>query len=40
MKHINGSYTTYFNVRHKRAGHLFQGLVSEGKAREVSRKPE
>jgi REP element-mobilizing transposase RayT len=25
MKHINGSYTTYFNVRHKRAGHLFQG---------------
>jgi len=25
MKHINGSYTTYFNVRHQRAGHLFQG---------------
>ena len=25
MKHINGSYTTYFNVKHKRAGHLFQG---------------
>jgi REP element-mobilizing transposase RayT len=25
MKHINGSYTTYFNVRHKRVGHLFQG---------------
>ena len=25
MKHINGSYTTYFNVRHKRTGHLFQG---------------
>jgi hypothetical protein len=20
MKHINGSYTTYFNVRHKRVG--------------------
>jgi REP element-mobilizing transposase RayT len=25
MKHINGSYTTYFNVKHKRAGHLLQG---------------
>jgi REP element-mobilizing transposase RayT len=25
MKHINGSYTTYFNVRHNRVGHLFQG---------------
>ncbi len=24
MKHINGSYTTYFNVNHKRAGHLLQ----------------
>lgn len=25
MQHINGSYTTYFNIRRKRAGHLFQG---------------
>ncbi len=25
MRHINGAYTTFFNVKHKRAGHLFQG---------------
>ncbi|MGC2062405.1 MAG: transposase [Thermodesulfovibrionales bacterium] len=25
MRHINGGYTTYFNKRHKRFGHLFQG---------------
>ena len=25
MRHINGAYTTYFNARHKRSGHLFQG---------------
>jgi hypothetical protein len=25
MKHINGSYTTYYNVKRKRAGHLLQG---------------
>ncbi len=25
MRHINGAYTTYFNIKHKRAGHLFQG---------------
>ena len=25
MKLLNGSYTGYFNHRHKRAGHLFQG---------------
>jgi REP element-mobilizing transposase RayT len=25
MRHLNGSYTTYFNVKRKRAGHLFQG---------------
>ncbi len=25
MRHINGAYTTYFNIRHRRAGHLFQG---------------
>jgi len=25
MQHINGAYTTYFNVKRKRTGHLFQG---------------
>lgn len=25
MRHINGAYTTYFNVKRKRTGHLFQG---------------
>ncbi len=25
MKHLNSSYTTYFNVTRKRFGHLFQG---------------
>lgn len=25
MHYINGSYTTYFNIRHKRCGHVFQG---------------
>ncbi len=25
MRHINGAYTTYFNVKRARAGHLFQG---------------
>ena len=25
MHLLNGSYTGYFNVRHRRAGHLFQG---------------
>ena len=25
MRHINGAYTSYFNVKRKRAGHLFQG---------------
>jgi hypothetical protein len=25
MRHINGAYTTYFNVKRKRAGHLLQG---------------
>ena len=25
MRHINGAYTTYFNVKRSRAGHLFQG---------------
>ena len=25
MRHINGVYTTYFNIKRKRSGHLFQG---------------
>lgn len=25
MQHINSSYTTYYNVKRKRAGHLLQG---------------
>jgi REP element-mobilizing transposase RayT len=25
MRHIGGAYTTYFNIKRKRAGHLFQG---------------
>ena len=25
MRHINGAYTTYFNVKQNRSGHLFQG---------------
>jgi REP element-mobilizing transposase RayT len=25
MRHINGAYTTYFNLKRSRAGHLFQG---------------
>jgi len=43
MQHLNGSYTSYFNRRHRRAGHLFQGrfksvlIESEGHYWEVSR---
>ena len=43
MQHINGAYTTYFNVRRGRAGHLFQGrykaiLVEKDEyAKELSR---
>ncbi len=43
MQHYNGSYTGYFNRRHRRAGHLFQGrfkghLIEEaGYFLEVSR---
>jgi putative transposase len=25
LHHVNGAYTTYFNVKRKRSGHLFQG---------------
>ncbi len=43
MRHINGAYTTYFNVKRRRAGHLFQGrfkaiLIEAGEyALELSR---
>jgi putative transposase len=43
MQYLNGSYTSYFNRRHRRSGHLFQGrfkahLVEEqGHFLEVSR---
>jgi len=43
MQHINGAYTTYFNVKHARSGHLFQGrykaiLVEKDEyAKELSR---
>ena len=43
MHHINGAYTTYFNIKYQRAGHLFQGrfkaiLVEKDEyAKELSR---
>lgn len=43
MQHINGAYTTYFNVKRDRSGHLFQGrykaiLVEKDEyAKELSR---
>jgi putative transposase len=43
MQHYNGSYTGYFNRRHRRAGHLFQGrfkghlIEEQGYFLEVSR---
>jgi len=43
MQHLNGSYTSYYNRRHGRIGHLFQGrykahlIESEGHYCEVSR---
>jgi REP element-mobilizing transposase RayT len=43
MRHINGAYTTYFNVKRKRAGHLFQGrfkailIEADAYAAELSR---
>ena len=43
MHLLNGSYTGYFNVRHKRVGHLFQGrfkarlIEEDGYFSEVSR---
>jgi len=43
MQYLNGSYTGYFNRRHRRSGHLFQGryrghvIEEEGYFLEVSR---
>jgi len=43
MRHINGAYTTYFNVKRDRSGHLFRGrykaiLVEKGEyVKELSR---
>lgn len=43
MHHINGAYTMYFNVRHRRSGHLFQGrfrailVEADEYAKELSR---
>ncbi len=43
MQHYNGSYTSYFNRRYRRAGHLFQGrfkahlIEQQGYFLEVSR---
>lgn len=43
MQHLNGSYTSYYNRRHRRVGHLFQGrfksqiIDNEGYYWEISR---
>lgn len=43
MQHLNGSYTSYYNKRHRRNGHLFQGrykaqlIENEGYYWELSR---
>jgi len=43
MKHINGAYTNYFNIKRKRNGHLFQGrykaivIEADEYAKELSR---
>ncbi|MDJ0804425.1 MAG: transposase [Desulfobacterales bacterium] len=43
MRHINGAYTTYFNIKRDRSGHLFQGrykailVEKDAYARELSR---
>ena len=43
MAHINGAYTSYFNVKRKRFGHLFQGrykailIEADEYAKELSR---
>jgi hypothetical protein len=43
MRHINGAYTTHFNVKRSRSGHLFQGrykailVDADAYAKELSR---
>ena len=43
MRHINGAYTTYFNVKRDRSGHLMQGrykailVEADAYAKELSR---
>jgi REP element-mobilizing transposase RayT len=43
MRHINGAYTTYYNIKRKRSGHLFQGryhavlLEADAHVKELSR---
>ena len=43
MRHINGAYTTYFNIKRDRSGHLFQGrykailVDKDAYAKELSR---
>jgi REP element-mobilizing transposase RayT len=43
MRHINGAYTTYFNIKRSRSGHLFQGrykailVDKDSYAKELSR---
>ena len=43
MRHINGAYTTYFNIKRARRGHLFQGrykailVDKDSYAKELSR---
>ena len=43
MAHINGAYTTYFNTKRERFGHLFQGrykailIEADEYAKELSR---
>jgi hypothetical protein len=43
MHHINGAYTSYFNAKHARVGHLFQGrykailIEADAYAKELSR---
>ena len=43
MQHINGAYTSYFNKKHERSGHLFQGrykailVEADEYAKELSR---
>lgn len=36
MQFLNGSYTSYFNLRHRRSGHLFQGRFKSLLVEEVN----